>query len=130
MERKATHTVCGPSSIVSRGPDARSPNHPTLIMLIVESLESRALPLAGAAVTIGKFFAVHLGHQALIRETVAAAGRRRAASAVLTFDRHPLEVLKPGSTFPILTSLDERLELFRALGVDATVIVPLDTQFL
>src|SRR4051812_32675269 len=67
----------------------------------VYGLDELGDPPARSVVTIGKFFAIHRGHQALMRATVEAARRRDAAAVVLTFDRHPAEILKPGAQMPI-----------------------------
>lgn len=93
-------------------------------------LETLGDPLRQSTVTIGKFFAIHLGHQALIRATVEAARRNGGPAVVLTFDRHPLEVLRPGTEFPVLATLDERLDLIEAEGADVTVVVRLTPEFL
>ncbi|HEU4754931.1 MAG TPA: bifunctional riboflavin kinase/FAD synthetase [Armatimonadota bacterium] len=80
--------------------------------------------------TIGKFFAVHRGHQALLRATVEAARAADAEAVAVTFDRHPLEVLRPGTRLPLLATLDERLDLIEALGIDTTVVARVTTEFL
>jgi riboflavin kinase/FMN adenylyltransferase len=87
-------------------------------------------PLARSVVTIGKFFAVHRGHQALIAATVECAQELGATPVVLTFDRHPGEILKPGTVYPDLASTEERLALFEELGVEVAVVVPLTAEFL
>lgn len=87
-------------------------------------------PLRRSTVTIGKFFAVHRGHQALIQATVAAARKNGGPAVVLTFDRHPLEILRPGTELPLLADLDERLDLIEAQGADVTVVVRLTPDFL
>jgi riboflavin kinase/FMN adenylyltransferase len=99
-------------------------------MRVLENLDHRPEFLTTSAVTIGKFFAAHIGHQALIRATREAAARREAASVVITFDRHPMELLRPGTSFPQLTTLEERLELIGGLGADYAVLVRLDLEFL
>lgn len=93
-------------------------------------LESLDEPFRLSTVTIGKFFAIHRGHQALIRATVEAARRNGGPAVVLTFDRHPLEVLRPGTEFPVIATLDERLQLIEAEGADVTVVVRLTPEFL
>lgn len=76
--------------------------------------------------TIGNFDGVHLGHQALIGEMVEAARRQQRWAGVLTFDPHPLTVLEPERPLSFLTSLEERLELFAALGLDVVIVHPFD----
>lgn len=78
----------------------------------------------GTCVTIGNFDGVHLGHQELIRRTVTAARARGLTAVLITFDPHPLAVLF-GKTPPAqLTTLHERLELFKALGIDIALVLP------
>src|SRR4051794_24086407 len=98
-------------------------------MRCVEGLENLPPP-APSVVTVGKFFSVHLGHQALIRETVAAARQHGVRSVVLTFDRHPQALLRPGAALPVVASLAERRALIADLGVDLTAVVRLDLAFL
>lgn len=89
--------------------------------------------LAPAAVTIGNFDGVHMGHQAMLRRVIGEARARSIESCVLTFEPHPREVFEkmrekmpdrlPGSsgngTAPTrLTSLREKLELLEASGAD------------
>lgn len=93
-------------------------------------LEKLPAALGPSAVTIGKFFAVHRGHQALLRATRHAAARRGARSVVLTFDRHPLELLRPGTRLPLISTLDERLQLLEAEGIDVAVVARLTPEFL
>ena len=96
----------------------------------VLGLESLRPPLERSTVTVGKFFSVHRGHQALLQATVEAARRQQARAVVLTFDRHPLEILRPGTDLRIISSLDERLELIQAQGIDLTVIAYVNARFL
>jgi riboflavin kinase/FMN adenylyltransferase len=96
----------------------------------VLGLEELGEPLARSAVTIGKFFAVHRGHQSLIRETVAAARSQGAEAVVVTFDRHPLEVLRPDLELPILASLEERLGWIEAEGPDVALVARVTEEFL
>ena len=67
--------------------------------------------------TIGVFDGVHLGHQALIRETVRQAQKHRAIPAVLTFLEHPVDVLKGGSKVPFLLSREETFRLLKSFGL-------------
>jgi riboflavin kinase/FMN adenylyltransferase len=89
--------------------------------------EARASGAArGGAVAIGNFDGVHLGHQALFslaRQRAAALG---APSAALTFDPHPVRVLRPALAPPLLTPMPRRLELLAGLGLDVAVVHPFD----
>ncbi|HEU4730571.1 MAG TPA: riboflavin biosynthesis protein RibF, partial [Kofleriaceae bacterium] len=78
----------------------------------------------GAAIAIGNFDGVHLGHRALIaraRELAAAAGHLTVA---LTFDPHPAALLAPSRAPRMLTSVARRIELLAQAGVDAVVVEP------
>jgi riboflavin kinase/FMN adenylyltransferase len=80
----------------------------------------------GCAVTIGAFDGVHLGHRSVIDRTRAEAAALGAATAVVTFDRHPASVVRPGSAPKLLTSLDHKLDLLADAGVDYTYVVRFD----
>lgn len=82
-----------------------------------------ASPGRPTSVTVGKFDGVHIGHQALIRFLKQRAEARKLASAVVTFHPNPISVLRPGTRVTYLTSLEERLELLHAQGVDCVAPV-------
>jgi len=89
-------------------------------MRVIRGLES--VDLAGVVLTIGNFDGVHRGHQAIL-----AAGRKRADANVadlvaMTFDPHPLAVLRPGDIPPLLSPLDEKLHWLERCGVDLAVV--------
>jgi riboflavin kinase/FMN adenylyltransferase len=73
-------------------------------------------------VAIGKFDGIHLGHQALLREVVAAAGARGWAAGVVTFDAHPRRVLF-GEAFDAVASLTERRRLLHDAGLDFQLLL-------
>jgi riboflavin kinase/FMN adenylyltransferase len=70
------------------------------------------------ALTIGVFDGVHLGHQHLFRHLRDRAAAQHLASAAVTLYPHPAKVLRPQEPVQYLTSLEERLELMRAQGID------------
>ena len=78
----------------------------------------------GAAVAIGNFDGVHAGHCALIARACRLAEAHGVASAALTFDPHPSELLSPATAPPKLTSLARRLELMSAAGLGAVLVEP------
>lgn len=82
----------------------------------------------GAIVTIGAYDGVHLGHRAVIAEVRRRAATQGRRSAVVTFDRHPAQVIRPDSAPLLLTDLDQKLELLAATGVDHTMVVRFDDE--
>ena len=85
------------------------------------------LPLDHPAfLTIGNFDGVHRGHQMLVSQMVEAAHAAGCGAGLLTFDPHPVSVLRPDLALPYLTSPEERADLLAALGLDFVLILPFD----
>jgi riboflavin kinase/FMN adenylyltransferase len=81
--------------------------------------------LARTVVTIGNFDGVHLGHQHVVREARATAARLGVPDVVaVTFDPHPIAVLRPEHAPPTLTTIERRIELLDEAGVDDVLVVP------
>jgi len=81
------------------------------------------------AVTVGKFDGVHTGHRAVI-DALRELGRERDLTpTVITFDRHPAEVLDPERCPEYLLSPLQKLEKLEESGVDATLVLPFDRAF-
>ena len=79
-----------------------------------------------AYLTIGNFDGVHRGHQKLVSEMAQAAHAAGCLAGLLTFDPHPLAVLRPDVPLAYLTSPEERADLLAALGLDFVLILPFD----
>ncbi len=77
--------------------------------------------------TVGVFDGVHRGHRHLIGTVVTRARELAVPSVVVTFDPHPLAVLRPAAAPAMLATLDHRLELVAEQGVDATLVLPFTT---
>lgn len=93
------------------------------------SIWQPGMPSFGHAVAaLGVFDGVHLGHQALIRDTVALAQARGAASVVVTFDRDPDQVVAPATAARQLLDLDQKLNLLAGLGPDAIAVMPFTSE--
>src|SRR5437773_9921091 len=82
----------------------------------------------GAVVTVGTFDGVHRGHQAVLAEVAKRARTQGLASLVVTFEPHPLEVVKPTAAPKLLTLPEEQWELLAALGVNRVEVVPSMTE--
>lgn len=92
-------------------------------MKIVTSLSNIRNPIKKSVVTIGVFDGVHIGHQAIIKEVVARARAVKAKSILITFDPHPLKIIKPGERVPTLISLAHRARLAKAMGINKVFVV-------
>jgi riboflavin kinase/FMN adenylyltransferase len=81
-----------------------------------------------AAVTIGKFDGVHLGHRGVIAQLRELADERGLTATVVTFDRNPLSVVRPEACPPSLVSTAQKTELLAAAGIDATLVLTFDEE--
>jgi riboflavin kinase / FMN adenylyltransferase len=81
------------------------------------------------ALTIGNFDGVHLGHQALLNELLAAGKARGLQSAVVIFEPHPREFFMPQQAPVRLTSLREKLEFFSLTGIDRVHVCRFNARF-
>ena len=79
-----------------------------------------------SVITIGVYDGVHRGHRAVISQVRDRAAKLGAKTVVVTFDRHPASVVRPESAPPLLTNIEQKLELLSGTGVDATMVVPFD----
>jgi riboflavin kinase/FMN adenylyltransferase len=88
------------------------------------------LPAAGASlwIAVGVFDGIHLGHQRVIELARTAAHRDGDTAMVLTFDPHPLRVLRPDRAPLLLTSTAHKLRLFESLGVDLCLVLTFDRE--
>lgn len=78
---------------------------------------------------IGFFDGVHLGHQQIIRQTIADARQHEAQALVITFDRHPNSVVAPARVPPLIYSLPQKLRVLGSLGADLLWLIPFDKAF-
>jgi riboflavin kinase/FMN adenylyltransferase len=83
-----------------------------------------AVEPAPSVVSIGFFDGVHRGHQTIIRRAVRAADEQGVRSVVVTFDRHPMEVVAPGSEPMMLMTRERRAQTLADQGVDLVVMLP------
>lgn len=74
-------------------------------------------------VTIGNFDGVHLGHASLLAEVRRQAHALRGPAVAVTFDPHPLQLLRPAQFQPVLTTLADRVELLQGVGADHVIVL-------
>ena len=85
--------------------------------------------LGRTVVTIGNFDGVHLGHQHVVRRAREVAAELGVSDVVaVTFDPHPIAVLRPEHAPPTLTSMPDRLALLEAAGVDDVLVIPFSRE--
>lgn len=97
-------------------------------MKLYTSLVDIKEPFPKACVTIGNFDGVHLGHQILFSEVVSRAYGHKGTSVVVTFDPHPLKVLRPDS-IRLISTTEQKIELIEKAGIDVLVVIPFDRAF-
>jgi riboflavin kinase/FMN adenylyltransferase len=78
---------------------------------------------------VGNFDGVHLGHQHVVaRAREVAAGLGVARVVAVTFDPHPMAVLRPEHAPPTLTTVETRVRLLREAGVDDVLVLPFSRE--
>lgn len=82
-----------------------------------------------SVMALGNFDGIHIGHQQLISRAKEMAQRLGVASSVLTFYPHPRQVLGKSNYANLLTPVEEKLRVFRELGIDIVHVVDFTMQF-
>ena len=98
------------------------------MLVFHDPLRQTDLP-RGCVATIGNFDGMHIGHQEIIRGTIARAREEGKQSAVITFQPHPLAVVAPDRVPRQILTPAQKEELIRELGVDALFVVPFSHEF-
>ncbi|MFI5329731.1 MAG: bifunctional riboflavin kinase/FAD synthetase [Desulfobaccales bacterium] len=98
-------------------------------MLVFYDLPAGKSPLARTVVTIGNFDGVHLGHRVILARVVQRARELGGQAVAITFDPHPLKLLRPEMALPLLTTPEQKLQLLTACGLDAAVVLPFTPEF-
>ena len=82
----------------------------------------------GLVIALGNFDGVHRGHQALICKAVERAKALGLSSAVLTFNNHPLNIIKGDAVVKTILSFEEKAEIIEGLGVDFLFSIDFDEE--
>lgn len=93
------------------------------------SIEALAQLRGPVALAIGVFDGVHLGHREVIEAAVAHARTHSGTPVVMTFDPHPLRVLRPASAPRLLCSTRHKLQILEALGVSEVLVCQFTEEF-
>ena len=98
-------------------------------MTVIYDLEQLGKPLKNPVLTIGNFDGVHMGHLALFDKVKERAGLMDGQSVVMTFEPHPIKVMKPGNGPPLITPTQQKLRLIQEAGIDIILCIPFTRQF-
>ena len=85
--------------------------------------------MSGSVLTAGNFDGLHVGHRAIMDTVTTRAHALGGAAVVYTFEPHPRKVLQPDRAPRLLTTLEQKLELLEAQGVDAVIVEPFTREF-
>jgi len=97
-------------------------------MKIYRNIDEIKEPFPNACVTIGNFDGVHLGHQRLFDVVEQRAYHSRGTSIAITFNPHPLQVLRPGG-IKLISNCEQKIELIAMSGIDVLIIIPFNKEF-
>jgi riboflavin kinase / FMN adenylyltransferase len=98
-------------------------------MQLIQHLDEITAPFKNAVITIGNFDGVHIGHQALFYEVIENSQTLDGTSIAMTFEPHPLRVLKKDHAPPLITLWDQKAELIERSGVDVLICLPFTLDF-
>ena len=99
-------------------------------MDVIRDIEGIPADLRCAAVTIGNFDGVHLGHRYIFRKLIDEARREGCPAVVITFEPHPKLILHPERRpFYLITSLEEKIRLIAGAGVDCLILIPFSLEY-
>ena len=81
-------------------------------------------------VTIGSFDGVHSGHQKILKRMIQRSIETGLENVVITFHPHPRSIVYPkDDTLRLLSTLEEKIELFSSIGIDHLVVAPFSIEF-
>ena len=93
-------------------------------MLFMRSISELSRLRGPVSLAIGVFDGVHLGHQEVIRAALEHARQHRGQAVVMSFDPHPLSVLRPEATPKRLCGERQRSRVLKQMGVSGTLLCP------
>ena len=98
-------------------------------MQLIENLAQIKTPYDQAVITIGNFDGVHIGHQALFHQVIEKAESIGGTAVAMTFEPHPLRVIRQNAQPPLITLYEQKIELIRNTGVDVLICLPFTHEF-
>ena len=93
-------------------------------MQVFREIEEVPVQMGPTVVSVGNFDGVHVAHQAVVRRMVERAHAIGGKAVVVTFEPHPLRILRPDVAPKLLSPLPVKLQLLEQTGVDAVLVLP------
>jgi riboflavin kinase/FMN adenylyltransferase len=93
-------------------------------MDIYHKLEDISADLGRSLVSVGNFDGVHRAHLRVLQEIVSRSKQRHAWSVAVTFEPHPMRILRPDAGLKLLTPMPEKIRLLEKTGIDAVALIP------
>ena len=98
-------------------------------MQVFRTLDEVPANFGNTVVSAGNFDGVHLAHQHVLQEVVQRAGELGGKSLALTFEPHPVRILRPDVAPKLITPLPIKLQLLESAGLDSTLVLPFTRDF-
>lgn len=98
-------------------------------MRIIKNYSNFPVELQGGVVALGNFDGVHLGHQKVIGEAITMAQKHNITSTVVTFNPHPITIVKPERNLLKINTLHTKYKLMENLGLDTLCVISFDKAF-
>ncbi|MBU4002715.1 MAG: bifunctional riboflavin kinase/FAD synthetase [Proteobacteria bacterium] len=98
-------------------------------MELIEGLDQIKKPYRNAVVALGNFDGVHIGHQALLHQVIEKAESIGGTSVAITFEPHPIRVLKEKGHPPLITLYEQKIDLISKTGIDVLICIPFTLEF-
>ena len=98
-------------------------------MNVFKDINEIKQPFTNPVVTIGNFDGVHKGHQAIFHQVIEKAESINGTSVAITFEPHPIKVLKKNDPPPLITLYEQKIELIAKTGLDVLICIPFNKAF-
>jgi riboflavin kinase/FMN adenylyltransferase len=98
-------------------------------MNVFKDINEIKQPFTNPVVTIGNFDGVHKGHQAIFHQVIEKAESINGTSVAITFEPHPIKVLKKNDPPPLITLYEQKIELIAKTDLDVLICIPFNKAF-
>jgi riboflavin kinase/FMN adenylyltransferase len=93
-------------------------------MLVFRTPDELPADFGPTVVSVGNFDGVHRAHRRVLDEILSRSHRHPAKAVAVTFEPHPMRILRPDSGLKLITPTPEKLKLLEQSGIDAVLLLP------